>query len=102
MIYVLNFRDQIPNTHKAINTTTKSSGWSRNLSPMLVGPVFANGIECKKVENAWQFSKVYEQHANSNQEPTEEYFVWRNKGYQDRSEERRVGKECRSRWSPYH
>ena len=24
---------------------------------------------------------------------------WRQKG---RSEERRVGKECRSRWSPYH
>ncbi len=23
-------------------------------------------------------------------------------GYFDRSEERRVGKECRSRWSPYH
>ena len=23
-------------------------------------------------------------------------------GYQIRSEERRVGKECRSRWSPYH
>ena len=23
-------------------------------------------------------------------------------GYKDRSEERRVGKECRSRWSPYH
>src|SRR5258706_13654497 len=23
-------------------------------------------------------------------------------GGQDRSEERRVGKECRSRWSPYH
>ena len=22
--------------------------------------------------------------------------------YQGRSEERRVGKECRSRWSPYH
>src|SRR5256885_15441058 len=22
--------------------------------------------------------------------------------HQDRSEERRVGKECRSRWSPYH
>ena len=25
-----------------------------------------------------------------------------NKGEQARSEERRVGKECRSRWSPYH
>ena len=23
-------------------------------------------------------------------------------GRSDRSEERRVGKECRSRWSPYH
>ena len=23
-------------------------------------------------------------------------------GYESRSEERRVGKECRSRWSPYH
>ncbi len=23
-------------------------------------------------------------------------------GYKKRSEERRVGKECRSRWSPYH
>ena len=22
--------------------------------------------------------------------------------FKDRSEERRVGKECRSRWSPYH
>ena len=22
--------------------------------------------------------------------------------YKQRSEERRVGKECRSRWSPYH
>ena len=24
------------------------------------------------------------------------------KDYDKRSEERRVGKECRSRWSPYH
>ena len=27
---------------------------------------------------------------------------WRQKGTGRRSEERRVGKECRSRWSPYH
>ena len=26
----------------------------------------------------------------------------RRKAVQNRSEERRVGKECRSRWSPYH
>ena len=28
--------------------------------------------------------------------------VYEGKCYQSRSEERRVGKECRSRWSPYH
>ena len=28
--------------------------------------------------------------------------VWGFKHAIDRSEERRVGKECRSRWSPYH
>ena len=28
--------------------------------------------------------------------------VFRVPGADDRSEERRVGKECRSRWSPYH
>src|SRR2546427_190953 len=28
--------------------------------------------------------------------------VWLPKLYNGRSEERRVGKECRSRWSPYH
>ena len=29
------------------------------------------------------------------------YYLEKNKLY-PRSEERRVGKECRSRWSPYH
>src|SRR2546429_3650076 len=29
-------------------------------------------------------------------------FLLKDVSYQQRSEERRVGKECRSRWSPYH
>ena len=29
-------------------------------------------------------------------------FGYEGKGLMTRSEERRVGKECRSRWSPYH
>src|ERR1051326_2339416 len=29
-------------------------------------------------------------------------LITRNHRYADRSEERRVGKECRSRWAPYH
>ena len=32
----------------------------------------------------------------------EVYTVWTQKTSVLRSEERRVGKECRSRWSPYH
>ena len=31
-----------------------------------------------------------------------ENFSWLPEGVRSRSEERRVGKECRSRWSPYH
>ena len=33
---------------------------------------------------------------------TDEFINFLGKIQQDRSEERRVGKECRSRWSPYH
>jgi len=34
---------------------------------------------------------------------TEQYSITKiQTGYRIRSEERRVGKECRSRWSPYH
>ena len=31
-----------------------------------------------------------------------EEYPWLAERDEDRSEERRVGKECRSRWSPYH
>ena len=31
-----------------------------------------------------------------------EHYIVKRKYALDRSEERRVGKECRSRWSPYH
>ena len=35
---------------------------------------------------------------------TDIYSMWLDAGEigKNRSEERRVGKECRSRWSPYH
>ena len=32
----------------------------------------------------------------------QDYFKFISKPDKSRSEERRVGKECRSRWSPYH
>ena len=33
---------------------------------------------------------------------TDEYYSVNANVHRGRSEERRVGKECRSRWSPYH
>src|SRR5574337_2133720 len=35
-------------------------------------------------------------------EPEPLWAGWESAGEWERSEERRVGKECRSRWSPYH
>ena len=35
-------------------------------------------------------------------EPSSDELVGRSVVLEFRSEERRVGKECRSRWSPYH
>ena len=84
MIYILNFRDSVPFGHKIINTTSNSRDFGRGLSPMLVGPVEANGITCKNVENAWQYSKVYYEHVDQYMEPTQQYYTWRNNGYQDR------------------
>ena len=51
---------------------------------------FAQGDVIKQVEEK-QFDVVWIREAVSHIHPLEE-----------RSEERRVGKECRSRWSPYH
>src|SRR3712207_3166031 len=42
---------------------------------------------------------VVHQPSNPGTEPTRVLLVFSPSG---RSEERRVGKECRSRWSPYH
>lgn len=82
-VHVLNFREKPPEGVPIINTTTRSKTWSRNLSPMLIGPVEANGTKCLNVENAWQFSKVYKDQVDEQGNPTSSYFKWRNLGYKD-------------------
>ena len=53
--------------------------------------------ECTDEEYMVNFSGRYrELHGVTVRTDTPEHFM------DDRSEERRVGKECRSRWSPYH
>lgn len=67
-----------------INTTSKSKNWSQKLSPFFLGPVslYDNHV-AQNVENAWQFSKVYEVHTDQNNEPTNEYYDWAKKGWSE-------------------
>ena len=65
---------------------------------MMIRDMFADDINRKingviKVDQA--ADDVIEQELN-------EYVITRELKKHFRSEERRVGKECRSRWSPYH
>ena len=70
-------------------------------APELGGKVVAEairraGLEPKQVDEAILGNVVQ---AGLGQNPARQAAL---KGGCERSEERRVGKECRSRWSPYH
>lgn len=65
-----------------INTTSRSKTWSKALSPFFLGPVkLYDHYVAQNVENAWQYSKVYPQFVDDNQNPTEDYFIWSNIGW---------------------
>ena len=51
-------------------------------------------MEIKKIENEHKIMIFSDKKKTG--------FLEYTKKMDDRSEERRVGKECRSRWSPYH
>src|SRR2546430_3115007 len=64
----------------------------------------AAGVPAKVVKelNSEEIAKI-KQNAKNYLFYCEQYKQFnQNHGFQERSEERRVGKECRSRWSPYH
>lgn len=84
-VYVLGYRDECPEGYKCIYTTSKSKDWSKGLSPFFVGGniTLYGGFSAKNVENAWQFSKLYREFANEKGNPTEEYYKWAIKGWND-------------------
>lgn len=68
---------------KVINTTSKA-GWSKGLSPFIAGPVLLyNGLISYNMENAWQFSKVYNHMVDINENPNNKYFKWAENGWND-------------------
>lgn len=66
-----------------VNTTSKSeTDWQRDLSPFYLGPCdLYQGLYSVRMENGWQFSKVYSEHISENGEPTDEYFEWAIQGW---------------------
>ncbi len=83
MLYVIGPKYPVPEGAEVINTTSRSENWSRGLSPFFVGPVdLYDNYKSVNVENAWQFSKVYYNHVDENDNPTEKYFEWAKKGWE--------------------
>lgn len=84
-VQVIGFREMKNAEGKTIiNTTSKSTNWSKGLSPFYLGPIaLYGGHVAKNVENAWQFSKVYAEHATKDGEPTQDYYDWAKKGWDD-------------------
>ena len=66
-----------------INTTSHSpADWSRGLSPFVLGPMALYGSHTARIfENAWQFSKLYPEHADINGQPTDDYWTWAQNGW---------------------
>ena len=84
MIRVFSKFENIPKNFMAIDTT--SSGPFKDLSPFYVGPYFFNHpktglMSCRRMENLWQYTKVYPQYADQDGNPTPAFFQWMSDGF---------------------
>jgi hypothetical protein len=81
-VYVWGPKDKSPKGVEVVNTTSRSINWSRGLSPFFLGPceLYSDYI-ASNVENGWQFSKVYQEHVDTNGNPTPKYFNWALSGW---------------------
>ena len=82
MIQVINYKFKIADDMNVIETTSRSTDWSRGLSPFNCGPVdLYGGYKSYNVENGWQYTKCFYNHVCSNGEPTADYFSWAEAGW---------------------
>ena len=66
------------------------------------GPLGGEDINLQYARQQTEFALEYLEEQLARDEPDRELLNRLGWSRDDRSEERRVGKECRSRWSPYH
>lgn len=95
-VFVCGPKDPAPKDAFVINTTSRATNWARGLSPFVVGPIMMPDGVSRNMENAWQYSKLYAQHATPSGDPTEAYWEWRRQGWQERRAHRYpMGKEAK-------
>ena len=84
-IRVISMRDSLRSGETEVNTTSRTSvPWQLGLSPFNLGPCpLYGGRFSKNMENAWQFAKLYEEHADEYLEPTDDYWDWALGGWYD-------------------
>lgn len=68
--------------------TTSGSGGFRQLSPFVLGPIDLPDIYAENFENLWQFSKVYPEHVDADNNPNLEWYEWRERGFADKGAHR--------------
>lgn len=76
-------REKIDNSVLFINTTSQNKAMSSFLSPFYLGPCDIPQFNLKacNVENAWQYSKVYESQVDEYNNPNSTYYEWAKKGF---------------------
>lgn len=84
MIKVVRMNAKLPLGAIAVNTTSRGQDWEKQLSPFYLGPCdLYGGLVAKRMENAWQFSKVYPQHVDEDGDQTSAYWDWAMGGWLD-------------------
>jgi hypothetical protein len=83
-----------------VNCTSSGTESEKQLSPFYLGPCRLYGSKiAERMENGWQFSKVYPEHVGSDGKPTKEYFRWASKGWLSyRAQRHPMGKAAKARF----
>ena len=83
-LIVIRKYEKTPDGYLRVDVTSHNSVVREYLSPFFLGPVTSpDGVESLVMENIWQFSKVYSDMVDANNNPTESFFAWRNNGFAD-------------------
>lgn len=74
---------RVPDSSLKIDTTSHSvDRWTTGLSPFHLGPVpLYGGHVAIRMENAWQFSKVYQDQIDVDGSPSDAYWKWAKAGW---------------------